>query len=226
MRAGRSASAPAGPRLIRYAARMSVAARLLRSARRDARMSQAELAARAATSQAALSAYEQGRKDPRTATLARLLAAAGASLALGPEPSTTREHLRAVGPGTGRLDDIAASARRIAAGEELWIAVRELVDAVTLCAELGDPSRLAALLAPEPPPTGDARADALLGGLAEHLAARHGAPVPRWSADPGRFLDRWWFPHRRAFDALALRDAPAALRRRGVFVHHDALERV
>jgi len=68
--------------------------------------------------------------------------------------------------------------------------------------------------------------DALLAGLAEHLAATFGHERPDWVTAPTRFLDHWWLPHgRRGFDALALRDAPAAFRRRGVMLHPSMLER-
>ncbi len=73
------------------------------------------------------------------------------------------------------------------------------------------------LLAHAPGPTGDERWDVLLAGLAEHLAIRDERNAPDWSASRG--LRRFWFP----FDApgtraQALVHAPAALRRRGVFV--------
>jgi hypothetical protein len=73
------------------------------------------------------------------------------------------------------------------------------------------------LLEEVPDPTGDERWDVLLAGLAEHLAMRDGKAAPAWSASHG--LRRFWFP----FDtpgarAQALVHAPAALRRRGVFV--------
>lgn len=55
---------------------------LMRTARNRANLSQRELAARAGTSQAAISAYEGGHKDPSIATLSRILAAAGWRLAL------------------------------------------------------------------------------------------------------------------------------------------------
>ena len=62
---------------------MDVAA-ALRAARRRAELTQAELAARAGTSQATVSAYESGRKQPSLATTARLLAATGSRLTVEP----------------------------------------------------------------------------------------------------------------------------------------------
>jgi transcriptional regulator with XRE-family HTH domain len=57
---------------------------IIREARTDAGLTQRELAARAGTSQATLSAYESGYKQPSAATLARILAAAGRRLATEP----------------------------------------------------------------------------------------------------------------------------------------------
>ncbi|MEN0015590.1 MAG: helix-turn-helix transcriptional regulator [Solirubrobacteraceae bacterium] len=54
------------------------------AARRRAGLTQAQLAERAATSQATVSTYEAGRKEPSAATFARLLAAAGSRLAVVP----------------------------------------------------------------------------------------------------------------------------------------------
>ncbi|CAN5556844.1 MAG: helix-turn-helix domain-containing protein [Actinomycetota bacterium] len=51
---------------------------LIATARRQAGLTQVELAARAGTSQPAVSAYEAGRRSPSVATLQRLLAACGA----------------------------------------------------------------------------------------------------------------------------------------------------
>ena len=53
---------------------------LLREARLRAGLTQRELARRAGTSQSVVARIEQGRSDPSTATLARLLAAAGFEL--------------------------------------------------------------------------------------------------------------------------------------------------
>lgn len=76
------------------------AATLLRTARRRQGLTQAQVAARAQTSQPVISAYEHGRRDPTTATLRRLVAATGEhlELRLAPEPpdippaTTPEEH--------------------------------------------------------------------------------------------------------------------------------------
>ncbi len=79
------------------------------------------------------------------------------------------------------------------------------------------------LLAAEPLDTGDDRWDVLLAALAEHLAARDGRGAPAWS-EPRR-LRRFWFPFNTpAARVDAMVHAPAAFRRRGVFVSAYELE--
>jgi hypothetical protein len=79
------------------------------------------------------------------------------------------------------------------------------------------------LLAPEPPSTGDERWDVLLAALAEHLAARDGRGAPAWSET--RRLRRFWFPFNTpAARVDAVVHAPAAFRRRGVFVSAHELD--
>jgi transcriptional regulator with XRE-family HTH domain len=56
----------------------------LREARTAAGLSQAALAERAGTSQATISAYENGTKQPSVPTLSRLLAATGSRLTVAP----------------------------------------------------------------------------------------------------------------------------------------------
>lgn len=63
----------------------------LRNARTAAGLSQAALAERVGTSQATISAYENGTKQPSVATLSRLLAAAGARLTVTPAAQAVRE---------------------------------------------------------------------------------------------------------------------------------------
>jgi transcriptional regulator with XRE-family HTH domain len=79
---------------------MDVGATIL-AARRQAGLTQAELAERCGTSQATLSAYEHGRKRPSAETLDRILGAAGVRLAIEP---ASRPVLT---PGPGRLERLA-----------------------------------------------------------------------------------------------------------------------
>lgn len=86
-----------------------------------------------------------------------------------------------------------------------------------------DPGRRFAMLEPEPTGTGDERWDVFLAALAEHLAARDGRGAPSWAEK--RSLHRFWFPfNTRAARADAIVYAPAAFRRRGVFVAAQELE--
>jgi hypothetical protein len=118
---------------------------------------------------------------------------------------------------------LAAVAERAAAGEPFMSAMRELLDEFSL---LRDDRQRARALAERPRPTGDARHDAFLGALAEHLAATAGVERPSWACEPERFLDRFWFVSEvEGFRALALADAPAAFRRRGVFMSRRSLDR-
>lgn len=81
------------------------------------------------------------------------------------------------------------------------------------------------LVVDEPPPTGDERYDVLLAGLAEWLTARDGQGAPVWAEN--RALSTWWFPSDTpAGRADAIVHAPAALRRRGVFIAATDLHRV
>ena len=63
----------------------------LRDARIAARLSQSELAQRVGTSQATISAYENGTKQPSVATLSRLLAATGSQLIVAPATQAVLE---------------------------------------------------------------------------------------------------------------------------------------
>jgi transcriptional regulator with XRE-family HTH domain len=86
----------------------------IRTARRRAGLTQSDLAARTGTSQATVSAYESGRKQPSVDTLTRLLAATGTRLTVAPGPArmpSRAEHLR-----TARvLPDVIALAEALPA---------------------------------------------------------------------------------------------------------------
>jgi uncharacterized protein len=63
--------------------RAETAGALLRKARREAGLTQAELAAKAGTTQSVVSAYESGHRQPALPTLAALVDAAGCELVVG-----------------------------------------------------------------------------------------------------------------------------------------------
>lgn len=118
---------------------------------------------------------------------------------------------------------LAGVARRALDGEVFMHAVRELLDEVALMASA--PQRQSAI-AERPPTIGDARHDAYLAALAEHLAARHGLRRPVWTCEAERFLRRFWFVSDvKGFRALALVQLPAAFRRRGIFIAEASLQR-
>lgn len=119
---------------------------------------------------------------------------------------------------------LAGVARRAVAGEDFHRALREFLDEFAL---RGDKRSRSEAIAERPAATGDPRYDAYLGALAEHLAAIDGLERPAWSVEPGRFLDRFWFVSEvPGFRATAIAQAPAAFRRRGVFVPERSLHRV
>jgi hypothetical protein len=141
-----------------------------------------------------------------------------------PTPLTTRsEWLATHRP--RRLDaTLAGVAHRVVAGEDFRFAVREFLDEFAL---RGDDCSQAEAIAERPAAIGDPRHDAYLGALAEHLAAVHGLERPSWSIEPERFLDRFWFVSDvPGFRAISIAQAPAAFRRRGIFVPERSLHRV
>jgi hypothetical protein len=142
------------------------------------------------------------------------------------EALTTRSDWLAVHPPARERfsQTLAGVAERVIAGEDFRHAVREFLDEFAL---RGNETSRAEAIAQRPESTGDLRHDAYLGALAEHLAAVHGLSRPGWSVEPGRFLDRFWFVSEvPGFRAIAIAQAPAAFRRRGVFVPERSLHRV
>ncbi len=141
-------------------------------------------------------------------------------------PITTRSDWLAANPPAlaGLTQTLAGIAHRARLGEDFQHAVREFLDEFSLRAS--DHSRVEAI-AERPQATGEPRYDAYLAALAEHLATVHGLDRPLWSLEPGRFLERFWFVSEvPGFRAISIAQAPAAFRRRGVFVPERSLHRV
>ena len=129
-----------------------------------------------------------------------------------------REH-----PPQGFTETLAGVARRASQGEDFRFAVREFLDEFALRA---DPASRAEAIESRPADVGP-REDAFLGALAEHLAALEGIERPAWSIEPGRFLETFWFPSEvPGFRAIAIAQAPAAFRRRAIFLPERSLHRV
>jgi hypothetical protein len=141
-------------------------------------------------------------------------------------PLTTRsDWLAANPPDAERLcQTLAVLAQRVRQGEDFRHTVREFLDEFAL---RGDDRSRADAIEQRPESIGDPRQDAYLGALAEHLATVHHLTRPSWSVEPERFLDRFWFfSDNVGFRAVAIAQAPAAFRRRGVFIPERSLHRV
>ncbi|HTR71977.1 MAG TPA: helix-turn-helix transcriptional regulator [Solirubrobacteraceae bacterium] len=190
----------------------------IQEARRSAGITQQELARRAGTTQPAVAAYESGARTPTLATIERLLDGCEHDVRLVTQPRVRR--------GSASLAELAPAI------EEGLREGRER-DALRLLFGFADdfrgssrPGRIA-LLAAEPPPTGDGRFDAALAGVAELFAAEAGVAAPGWVDDPGRFVEPWWFvASRQAFHAYTLAHTPALLARHGVFMAREVFDRV
>jgi hypothetical protein len=146
-------------------------------------------------------------------------------LAMADSPTTLAEWLAEHPPDPRRFTaTLAGVARNGTEAQSFRRAVRDFLDEFALRPDAD--SRLQAIV-DQPPPTGDPRQDAFLGALAEHLAAANGLQRPAWAVAPERFLDRFWFVSETpGFRAVSIAQAPAAFRRRGVFIPARSLERV
>lgn len=149
----------------------------------------------------------------------------GYDLPMAQTLTTRSEWLASNPPAADRLTaSLAGVAERVFGGEDFRHAVREFLDEFAL---RGDDRSRAESIAERPVLADDRRHDAYLGALAEHLAVTHELSRPRWSTDPDRFLDRFWFVSEvPGFRAIAIAQAPASFRRRGVFIPERSLHRV
>lgn len=192
-------------------------ATLLKDARTTAGLTQLELARRAGTAQPAVAAYESGARAPGIATLRRLLDACDYELELSAHPRVRRGALSLAGLAPTIAMDLQEHRER---------------DALRLLFGFADDFRGSSragrisLLRDPPSPTGDARFDAALAGVAEFLAREVQIPTPTWVEEPGRFVEPWWFvASRPALHAYMLAHTPAVFARHGVFVAREVFDR-
>ena len=90
----------------------------------------------------------------------------------------------------------------------------------------GRTSLQSGMIAGEPGLLADARADAFLGGVGEHLARRWVLPIPRWVRSDARHLSEAWFvPDRGGMRSFLIAASPVAFRTRLIFTGPDPLQR-
>jgi hypothetical protein len=121
---------------------------------------------------------------------------------------------------------LAEAIERVIAGEPQDSALPEFLDTFYLASSTE--AQLAALN-DCPPPSGDARLDALAGAMAEYLARQYGLQrIPEWVFEPARYLDHAW--HVSRLDDPGMREyltfaSPAEFRSRNIFTEERPLRR-
>jgi hypothetical protein len=66
-----------------------------------------------------------------------------------------------------------------------------------------------------------------VAAVAEYTAGLQEIACPKWTSEPERFLDRFWFVSTEpGFRAIALAQTPVALKRRGILWPARSLRRV
>ncbi len=186
---------------------MATAAALLLETRLSTGLSARALARLARTAPARVSEIERSVHDPSVGTLDRLLAPTGRQLVTLPSVSPTAAAVGTAIHGRAIRDE----------RDENW-AFRVLLSLSDGLAAASPDVRVA-LCVTAPPLTGDPRFDAALAGIVEHHLRKDRLPVPSWVTEDARSLApaEAWIPDRYA-DADIADDAPAALRRHGVFL--------
>jgi len=190
---------------------------LIRSARRAAGITQAQLAKDAGTAQPAIAAYESGVRTPTIATLTRLLDACECDLEIRARPRVRR--------GAAPLDELARIMIDDLARDREQDALRLLFGFADDFRGSSRPGKIS-LIQDEPAATGDIRFDAALAGTAEFFAREGAIQTPGWVDAPNRFVEPWWFvTSKPAFDAYTLAHTPAVFARHGVFIAREVFDR-
>jgi hypothetical protein len=118
-------------------------------------------------------------------------------------------------------------ARSLEAGERTGDLLR-LVRQFIMDTDRRDQKGVTENIATTPRLTGDRGWDALIAGVVEDIAYRHGVAVPSWAMEPARSTaDRWWFVTSiPALHPTAFVETPASLGNRGVFIRRASLVNV
>jgi transcriptional regulator with XRE-family HTH domain len=175
-----------------------------------------EVARAAGTTVANVAAYERGDKTPRPRTLDRIVA----MVDVGKESPIHRMSLLTVPAAAAAIRGDVRSGNRSTSSTLKF--VREMVNNSKYV--VGEPRERTAFFA-EPSTTGDRRWDAMLAGVTESLALRHGFEPPEWTR--GHAVKPWWFvSEAEALHAYAYAHSPMSLAVRGVFMDPASLESV
>lgn len=186
---------------------MQVAGRLIRQARRSARLSQQGLADLVGLHQPGIAAIESAGHDTRVDRLELLLSAVQQRLTSIPTTSPTASEV------ADALFDIcrAATPERVRENK----ALRVLIGFSDRLGE-ADPAIRVALCVTPAAPCGDARFDATLAGIVDYHLRRNRLPVPAWVDSHDLVLAEPWAPSRYIDTDTA--EIPAAFRRRNVLL--------
>ncbi len=186
---------------------MHVAGRLIRQARRSARLSQQDLAELTGLHQPGIAAIESAGHDTRVERLERILGAVHQRIIAIPTTAPSAAEV------ADALFDICRTPSTDRARENK--ALRALIGFSDRLAEAEPATRVALCVTPAAP-CGDPRFDATLAGIIDYHLRRDRLPVPAWVDNRDLVLDEPWAPSRYTDTDTA--EIPAALRRRNVLL--------
>jgi transcriptional regulator with XRE-family HTH domain len=185
---------------------------VLRSHRRKAGLTAAQVARVTGTSESNVAAYERGDKVPGSSTLQRILdavEAGGDSAIFVKEVVTTPQAAAAIRSGLRHGWMVG----------ELLSVVREQRSNAKWASHPIDQRVFFA----RPSTTGDRRWDALLAGSIEEIAVRRHVPVPDW-AKGVRLENTWYVTDDPGLNDYLTTHSPTPFRSRGVMIDPEALE--
>lgn len=190
---------------------------IVRTCRQRSALSIRALADAAGVAASTVHRIEQGRLDPTTDVLTRIVEAAGLRL---------RVELLA-----DSATSVAGLAQCIAADlaaspEDTSTPIRRIAELVARF-NAADAARQRRMLAARPVSTGDGRWDAALAAVAEWLAVRAELNPPAWVHESNRYLEpSWWVTTAPSLRAWEYAGSPMAFKQHGVYLHRDSLVNV
>lgn len=186
---------------------------LVRSARRARGLSQAVVCERSGLAPSSLSTLEKGLRDPVLSSVQRALRACGHSLIAIP---TTRSNVVEL------ATELRECLERDREDEALRVLIQLSDNLVAEPPEIGF-----ALALSEPELTGNKSWDAAIAAVVTYRLHQKGVPVPSWTRQPSRTLQRARAPHAKTLVLpVNRRRVPAELRNHGVLIEDSTLSSV